>query len=145
MTAVLHVDRGIFSIFFMYFIQHCFICHPQILLCRKMQDAGIEPRIVATLALAVRLDLIHTRLDLIQTLLDHLIHYSARFHPQYMYPHVLSIYEIFFPSKTHICDTISERAICYQILYCIKGITKPFSLAVKFEIESYSHQWWPAS
>jgi hypothetical protein len=51
----------------MYFIQHCFICRP--LDFTVLEDAGIAPRTVVTLALAVRrsnhsasLDLIHNRL-----------------------------------------------------------------------------------
>jgi hypothetical protein len=58
-------------------IQHCFICRPSD--STVSEDAGIEPRTVATSALTVRrsshtwLDLIHTRLDLIHTSLD-LIH-----------------------------------------------------------------------
>jgi hypothetical protein len=52
----------------MYCIQHCFNCHPSD--STVSDDAGIEPRTVATSALEVRrsttrLDLIHTRLDLI--------------------------------------------------------------------------------
>ncbi len=67
----------------MYDIQHCFICRPSDSIVSK--DAGIEPRKVATTALAVRrpnhsartqpltrLDLIHTRLDHIHTRLDHI-------------------------------------------------------------------------
>ncbi len=76
--------------FFIYFIQHCFHCCPSD--STVSEDDGIEPRTVATLALAVRrsyhsarchpprldlinsrLDLIHCRLDLIHTRLD-LIH-----------------------------------------------------------------------
>ncbi len=57
--------RGIFWIFFhfMYDIQHCVICCPTN--STVSEDAGIEPRTVATTALAVRrcnrnrLDLIH--------------------------------------------------------------------------------------
>jgi hypothetical protein len=44
--------RGIFGDFFYYFIQHCFICRPSE--STVSQDAGIEPRTVATTALAVR-------------------------------------------------------------------------------------------
>ncbi len=44
--------------FFMYDIQHCFICRPSD--STVSEDAGIEPRTVAITALAVRrLDLIH--------------------------------------------------------------------------------------
>ncbi len=38
--------------FFMYFIQHCLICRPSE--STVSEDAGIEPRTVATLALTVR-------------------------------------------------------------------------------------------
>jgi hypothetical protein len=81
---------GDFWDFFMYDIQHCFICRPSV--STVSEDAGIEPRTVATTALTVRrsnqsarshpqstifihsrLDLIHSRLDLIHTRLD-LIH-----------------------------------------------------------------------
>jgi hypothetical protein len=67
----------------MFFILHCFIC--RLSDSTVSEDAGIKPRTVATLALAVlcsnhsailstiRLDLIHTLLDLIHTQLD-LIH-----------------------------------------------------------------------
>ncbi len=66
---------------FMYFIQHCYICRPSD--STVSEDAGIEPRTVVTLALAVRhsnpsarshslprLDLILSRLDFILTRLD---------------------------------------------------------------------------
>jgi hypothetical protein len=51
----------------MYDIQHCFIC--RLSDSTVSEDAGIEPRTVATAALAVRRtrrDLINARLDLIQ-------------------------------------------------------------------------------
>jgi hypothetical protein len=49
---------GIFWIFFpTYCIQHCFICGPSD--STVSDDAGIEPRTVATSALDTRLDLIH--------------------------------------------------------------------------------------
>jgi hypothetical protein len=38
--------------FFHYFIQHCFICRPSD--STVSEDAGIKPRTVATMALAVR-------------------------------------------------------------------------------------------
>ncbi len=47
--------------FLMYFIYHCFICRP--LHSTVSEDAGIEPRTVATSALAVRRS-DHTRFDL---------------------------------------------------------------------------------
>jgi hypothetical protein len=84
------VNRRIFRIFKTYFVQHCFICRLDFTVS---EDAGIKPRTVASLVLAVRhsnqstsshpplglistntrLDLIHTRLCLIHTRLD-LIH-----------------------------------------------------------------------
>jgi hypothetical protein len=59
-----------FLSFFMYDIQHCFICRPSD--STVSENAGIEPRTVATTsdALTTRLDLIHNRLDLIHTRLD---------------------------------------------------------------------------
>ncbi len=79
------VKQGNFFGFFpMNCIQHCFICLPSD--STASEDAGIEPRTVATSALTIRrsshtrlglihtrLDLIHSRLDLIYTRLD-LIH-----------------------------------------------------------------------
>ncbi len=41
-----------YFVFFMFFIQHCFICRPSD--STVSEDAGIGPRTVATLALAVR-------------------------------------------------------------------------------------------
>jgi hypothetical protein len=46
------VYRTVVLYFFMYDIQHCFICHPSD--STVLKDAGIEPRTVATKALAVR-------------------------------------------------------------------------------------------
>ncbi len=47
-------SRGIFLVFFcMYFIQHCFICRPSD--STVSDNAGIEPRPLATLALVVTL------------------------------------------------------------------------------------------
>jgi hypothetical protein len=43
---------GFFSLFLAYIIQHCFICRPSD--STVPTDAGIEPRTVATGALAVR-------------------------------------------------------------------------------------------
>jgi hypothetical protein len=67
------------------FIQHCVMCRPSD--STVSEDAGIESRIVATLAL-VTSDALTTGLDLIHHLesshpnsrLD-FIHYSARSHP----------------------------------------------------------------
>jgi hypothetical protein len=44
--------RGFFGDYFMYFIQHCFICSPSD--STVSEDAGIDLRTVAILALAVR-------------------------------------------------------------------------------------------
>ncbi len=52
----------IFFVFFSYYIQHGFICRP------SDTDAGIEPRTVATGALAVRRSNLY-RLDLIRNML----------------------------------------------------------------------------
>jgi len=62
------LNRGIFWIFFfpMHYIQHCFICRPSD--STVTEDAWIEPRTVATSALAltyaltIRLDLIPSKL-----------------------------------------------------------------------------------
>jgi hypothetical protein len=60
---------GFFS-FFMYDIQHCFICRPSD--STVSEDAGIETRTVATTALAVRHSN-HSAIDIIHTRLDHLL------------------------------------------------------------------------
>jgi hypothetical protein len=60
------LKRGFFgfSLLFLYDIQHCFICRPSDY--TVSEDAGIEPRTVATTALAVR-RFIHLAIDLIHT------------------------------------------------------------------------------
>jgi hypothetical protein len=57
----------------MYDIQHCFICRP--LDSTVSEDSGIEPKTVATTALAVRRS-ITTRLDLILRILQHVTWFS---------------------------------------------------------------------
>jgi hypothetical protein len=57
----------------MYFIQHLFICRPSD--SAVSEDAGIEPRL---------LRLWYWQSDALTTLLD-LIHYSARYHPLFLY------------------------------------------------------------
>jgi len=59
-----------FLIFVLYFIQHCFNCRP--LNYTVSEDAGLEPRTVAALALAVRRSNISARSDPL----------SARYHPR---------------------------------------------------------------
>jgi hypothetical protein len=59
-----------FFFLFMYVIQHVFICRPSD--STVSEDAGIEPRTVAPLALpanalTTQLDLNHSQLDLIHT------------------------------------------------------------------------------
>ncbi len=49
---IIFKQGGIFSFFCMFFIQHCFICRPSD--STVPEDAGIEPRTVATFALAVK-------------------------------------------------------------------------------------------
>jgi hypothetical protein len=85
--------RGIFLNFFMYFIQHCFIF--RLSDSTVSEYAGIVPRTVSTMALAIRrsnnsaqisstyrLDLIHTELNLIHSPLD-IIHPRLDFiHPR---------------------------------------------------------------
>jgi hypothetical protein len=56
------LTRGFLGFFSMYCIQHCFIC--RLSDSTVSEDAGIESRIVATSALAVRRSN-HYRLDLI--------------------------------------------------------------------------------
>ncbi len=89
-----------FYFLFMCVIQHCFICRPSD--STVSEDAGIEPRTVATLALTARRSnqsarshplskissTVHTQLDLIHTQLD-LIH-SARSHSRPPRSHSLS-------------------------------------------------------
>ncbi len=48
---ILNLTGGFFGFFYMYCIQHCFICRPSD--STVSEDAGIEPRTVAT-SLAVR-------------------------------------------------------------------------------------------
>jgi hypothetical protein len=50
--TVVIANRGIFFLFSMYCIQHCFICRPSD--SAVSEDTGIELRNVATSALAVR-------------------------------------------------------------------------------------------
>jgi hypothetical protein len=72
----------------MYFVQHCFICRPSD--STVSEDAGIEPRTVATSAMAVRRSshsaTSHPRLGYISsTTRLHLIHDSATSHPLFGY------------------------------------------------------------
>jgi hypothetical protein len=78
--AFLKINRGFFYVH-MYFIQHCLICRPSD--STVSTDAGIEPRTVATSALAVREALI-TRLHLDRNSATSHPH-SATSHPQLGY------------------------------------------------------------
>ncbi len=49
---IIYKQGEFFSFFCMYFIQHCFICRPSD--STVPEDPGIEPRTVATFALAVK-------------------------------------------------------------------------------------------
>ncbi len=71
------VGQGTLGGFLQYFVQHCFICRPSDF--TESEDAGIEPRTVATLALEVRTNALITRLDLIH--LGQNSSTSARSHP----------------------------------------------------------------
>ncbi len=75
---------GFFILFFMYFSKHCFICRPTD--STVSEDAGIEPRTVATSALIVRRSshsaTSHPHFGYISsTTRLHLIHNSATSHP----------------------------------------------------------------
>jgi hypothetical protein len=74
---IVQASRSLHS-FLMYDIQHCFICRPSD--STVSEDAGIEPRAVATTALAVRRSNHSTR--------SH--PYSARSHPLSARSHPLS-------------------------------------------------------
>jgi hypothetical protein len=54
-------------LFYMYDIQHCLICRPSN--SSVSEDAGIEPRTVATTALTTRLELIHLNEEITPLLL----------------------------------------------------------------------------
>ncbi len=124
----LFLNRGIFLVIScMYYIQHCFICrHSDSIVS---EDAGIEPRTVATLALAVRrsshsatshpprlhlthtrlhlthtrLHLMHTRVDLIHTRL-HLIH--TRLHLIYTWLYLSSTLGYFSSTLGYFPSTL---------------------------------------
>jgi hypothetical protein len=75
----------------MYIVQHCFICRPSD--STVSEDAGIQPRTVATLALAVRRSTVSTRLDLIHSLKTETIkdvYYVLCFFSKYKYYKYLS-------------------------------------------------------
>ncbi len=73
-----------FSSFYLSY-QHCFICRPSD--STVSEDAGIEPRAVATLALTVRRDLT-ARLDLIRKTAYTIQEQNRPFQPPYCSLHV---------------------------------------------------------
>ncbi len=94
--------RGIFLdfSFFMYDIQHCFICLPSD--STVSEDAGIEPRTVATPALAVRRSNHSPRY----------IHNSARSHPLtclHSCPSLLTIHSMATRPLLALFDTVFTR------------------------------------
>jgi hypothetical protein len=74
-------------VLFMYYIQHCFICCPSDF--TVSEDAGIEPRTVATLTLAVR-GSNHSVRSHPQSVKSH--PQSARSHPQSAKSQILSFH-----------------------------------------------------
>ena len=83
----LNIFLGDFFSFVQYIIQHCFICRPSD--STVPTDAGIEPRTVATVALAVRRSnhqaRSHPPLGQISSALGQISSaHQARSHPQYM-------------------------------------------------------------
>ncbi len=77
------LNRRIVRIFYMYFIQLCFICRPED--SSVLEDAGIEPRTIETLVLEVRrsnhLARSYPQGQISSTTRLDLIH-KARYHPQ---------------------------------------------------------------
>jgi hypothetical protein len=119
---------GFFILFFMYFIQHYFICRPSDF--TVAENAGIEPRAVATLAwrsdpLTTQLDLIHTRLDIINTRLDlihsrlDLIHYHKR---SLMDSLFLSLTNVFF---LLVCGFFPEWDFFFSELFYTYSVNFP--------------------
>ncbi len=80
--------QGIFHI--RYFIQHCFICRPSD--STASEEAGIEPRTVATLALAARRS-----------------NHSARSHPQSARSH---------PQSARSHPQLGYRSHLHALYYC---------------------------
>jgi hypothetical protein len=100
--------------FFIYVIQHCFICRPSE--STGSEDAGSEPRTVAKFALTARRST--TRIDL--------IHYSARSHPLFGYrshPHFIistpSFIHFFLLTSFHT----SFSALFYYIFSSLSAVS----------------------
>jgi hypothetical protein len=89
---MLIIKQGDVFGFFMYFIQHCFICLPSD--STVSEDAGIEPRMAATMAFAVRRSnhsgRSHTRLAIFHPHSARSHPLSARYHPHSARSHQLS-------------------------------------------------------
>jgi hypothetical protein len=101
----------IYIFFFMYNIQHCFICRPSD--STVSEDAGIEPRTVATTALAVRRSNYSAR--------SHL--HSARSHPLHPVKTVptcpCSQYHYFFFSQITYSSLHPDIYICSDYIFSI--------------------------
>ncbi len=96
--AVQVLENFYFIYFFMYFIQHCFICRSSD--STVSEDVGIEPRTVATFALAVRRS-----------------NHSARSHP-------VMIKLTTIPDCHYLTFLLSKTMICCRIIrHCFRMAT----------------------
>ncbi len=85
--------------FFMYFIQHCVVCRPSD--STVSEDAGIEPRTVATSALAVRR-----------------FNHSARSHPHGIFGHSVCV-RVFNLRTCHLRMTTGRAPLCiHNYTFC---------------------------
>ncbi len=106
-----HCPWSLYSTF-MYFIQHCFICRPSD--STVTEDAGIEPRIVATAALPV------TRPN-----------HSATSHPHLSFYRLARLRSPFY--LLYCCPFIC----CFLILFVIYTIFIPFTGVFPFVISVF--------
>ncbi len=96
-TWYLILLKGIFCFFlFMYVIQHCFICCPSD--STVLEDAGIEPRTDASLALTARRSN-NSAISHPHSAISH--HHSARSHPHSarFHPHIKLLLKLKTPRK----------------------------------------------
>jgi hypothetical protein len=116
---IIDVKGGIFCIFFfMYDIQHCFICRPSD--STVSEDAGLKPRTVATTALAVRRS-----------------NHSARSHPQSARSHPHSA-----RTHPHLARSIHLSARSHPHNGCTTGlILAMVFLLTKCRPHTYSSKW----